>query len=154
MSCSMPLCTYPSRSSSSTTVSPFAVKRKCPGSMMPAWTGPTGIWCRPSPSVGRKAYAEADDSGFALVDLALVDLALVDLALVALALVDLALVELALPEQGCVTPQNPRSSQGRVSDAPTGSKPNRLLIARSRRIAGGGSAPTEGNGPPLPSKLT
>jgi hypothetical protein len=96
--------------------------------------------------VGRKAYAEADDSGFALVDLALVDLALVDLALVDLALVDLALVdlalvdlalvELALAEQGCVTPQNPRSSQGRVSDAPTGSKPNRLLIARSRRIAG------------------
>src|SRR5258708_34479643 len=104
MSWSMPLCTYPSRSSSRTTVSPFAVKRKCPGSMMPAWTGPTGIWCRPSPSVGRKAYAEADDSGLALVDFALVDL---------------TLVELALAEHVLVTPHNPRSSQGRVSGAPT-----------------------------------
>ena len=50
---SIPLWTYPSRSSSRTMVSPAAVKRKCPGSMMPAWTGPTGIWCRLSPSTGR-----------------------------------------------------------------------------------------------------
>ena len=40
---SMPRWTWPSRSSSRTTVSPLALKRKWPGSMMPACTGPTGI---------------------------------------------------------------------------------------------------------------
>ena len=40
---SMPLWVYPSRCSSRTTVSPLAVKRKCPGSMIPACTGPTAI---------------------------------------------------------------------------------------------------------------
>ena len=34
-------------------------------------------------------------------------------------------------------PQNPRSSQGRASGSPTGSKPNKLRIARSSRTAGG-----------------
>ena len=46
----------PSRSSSRTTASPLAWKRKWPGSMIPAWTGPTGIWCNPAPCAPRKAY--------------------------------------------------------------------------------------------------
>ena len=40
---SIPLWTYPSRSSRFRIVSPTAWKRKWPGSMIPAWTGPTGI---------------------------------------------------------------------------------------------------------------
>ena len=43
MSPSIPLWVYPNRCSSRTTVSPLAVNRKCPGSMMPACTGPTAI---------------------------------------------------------------------------------------------------------------
>ena len=30
--------------------SPITLNLKCPGSMIPAWTGPTGIWYTPSPS--------------------------------------------------------------------------------------------------------
>ena len=42
------------------------------------------------------------------------------------------------------TPQKPRSSHGRASGSPTGSRPKRSRIARSSRIAGGCSAPTDG----------
>ena len=55
---------------------------------------------------------------------------------------------------GCCTSQKPRSSQGRVSGAPTGSSPYRLSMARSSRMAGGCSAPTEGNFPSGHARLT
>src|SRR5437867_8979034 len=49
-----PLCTKPSRVSRLTIVSPSTVKRKWPGSMIPACTGPTVISKRPAPSTRRK----------------------------------------------------------------------------------------------------
>ncbi len=47
---STPLCVKNSLPSSVMIRSPATLNRKCPGSMMPAWIGPTGIWKIPSPS--------------------------------------------------------------------------------------------------------
>ena len=45
-------------------VSPTTLKRKCPGSMMPACTGPTGISYTPSPPTGRKGNGVPSSSNF------------------------------------------------------------------------------------------
>ena len=47
---SMPRCTNHSRAFIFRIVSPTTEKRKCPGSMSPACTGPTGISYTPGPS--------------------------------------------------------------------------------------------------------
>ena len=61
---SIPLCTKQSRSSRRSTFSPTTWNRKCPGSMMPAWTGPTGISCTPSPSTRTNAYSSCPGCHF------------------------------------------------------------------------------------------
>jgi len=50
---SIPLCWYPRRISRFWIVSPAHEKRKCPGSMIPAWTGPTATSWIPSPRTRR-----------------------------------------------------------------------------------------------------
>ncbi len=49
-SCSTPRCWYPNWISRWSTSSPAHWKRKWPGSMMPACTGPTATSCTDSPS--------------------------------------------------------------------------------------------------------
>ena len=48
---STPRCVNPSQGLSSMTVSPATLNLKWPGSIMPAWTGPTGISNTSSPTV-------------------------------------------------------------------------------------------------------
>src|SRR6266849_2255996 len=43
--------------------SPATAKLKWPGSMIPACTGPTGIWKTPSPSVGRYTCCSPSKGG-------------------------------------------------------------------------------------------
>ncbi len=42
-------------------LSPSVLNLKWPGSIMPAWTGPTGISETPSPSTFRNSYARSVD---------------------------------------------------------------------------------------------
>src|SRR3989442_13907101 len=49
---SVPLCVKYRRDFMLMIVSPMTLKRKCPGSMTPACTGPTGISKTPSPPTG------------------------------------------------------------------------------------------------------
>ncbi len=57
---SMPRCTNQSRAFRFSTVSPTTENRKCPGPIMPACTGPTGISYTPGPSTLRNGERAVD----------------------------------------------------------------------------------------------
>ena len=96
-------------------VSPTTLKRKCPGSMIPACTGPTGISKMPSPSTS------VNGNGPPVVLESRGDRVLAEWEVV------------VGPE--CVADERPRIRVAR------GSIPNRSWISRSKRDAGYGAWP-------------